>query len=204
MRDHQKRDIDDRDGVGGAQLAGHRGKVGPNRVVIVQGQVAYPHDVECDDEQPVERPRPHGQKREDRKQPGCQVAVCGEGGKGARQMSADDAGNHKDESEESEAVQGRDGALRFDPIHRFEARPDVGAKAEQPGDIAKDELHGEDVCRRHVDSHQRLVAIAWTMACDGGFARCVCSSTAAGGIGTVWYQRRSCYGTYQYQCKEFP
>src|ERR1700682_1582311 len=63
------------------------------------------------------------------------VDVGGEGGEAGRQIGADDARNDEDEPEEAEAVQGGDGALRFDPVHRLEPGPDVHAEAKQPRDI---------------------------------------------------------------------
>jgi hypothetical protein len=36
-------------------------------------------------------------------------------------MGANNTWNHEDEPEESEAMQGCDGALRFDSVHRFES-----------------------------------------------------------------------------------
>jgi hypothetical protein len=58
-------------------------------------------------------------------------------------------------SEESEAVQGRDGAVRPDPVHRLESRQNVDAEDEQPCHIAQHEMNLEDCFWRHVTSSFR-------------------------------------------------
>jgi hypothetical protein len=55
-------------------------------------------------------------------------------------MGADDTWKYEDEPEEPEAVKGSDGALRRDPVHRFEPRHDVSAETKQPHDITENEL----------------------------------------------------------------
>ena len=56
---------------------------------------------------------------------------------------ADDARKDEDESEETEAVQGRDGALCFDPVHRLELGPNVRTETKQPRNITQDEVYSE-------------------------------------------------------------
>src|SRR5689334_24248504 len=115
-------------------------KAQPDGVVIVADEVARPHDIEGDDENPKERTYPDRQKRQDGKQPGHEVTVSGEVAETSRQI----AGNaRKDEGqpEEAKAMQGRDSTLRFDPVHRLESWPDVATEAQQPHDIAQYELH---------------------------------------------------------------
>jgi hypothetical protein len=49
----------------------------------------------------------------------------------------------KHQPEEAKAVQGSDGALRFDPVYRLESWPDVHTEAEQPRDITQHEVHAK-------------------------------------------------------------
>ena len=79
---------------------------------------------------------PHREKRQNGQHPSCKVAVSGERCEASRQIGADDAGKDEDEPEEAEAVQGSNGALRFDPVHRLEPGPDVRTEAEKLRDIA--------------------------------------------------------------------
>src|SRR5260370_27341485 len=75
-------------------------------------------------------------------------------------MGADDARKDGDEPEEAETVQGGDGALRFDPVHRFEPGQDVHAEAKQPRDVTKNELCLKEGFRRHLASYRVLVDAA--------------------------------------------
>ena len=84
-------------------------------VVIVEDDVARSHKIEGDDEQPKERTHPHREKRQHGQDPGCKVAVSGEGGEASGQIGADDARKNKDEPEEAEAVHSSDDAMRFNP-----------------------------------------------------------------------------------------
>jgi hypothetical protein len=60
------------------------------------------------------------------------------------QVGADHARKDEDEPKEPEAVKGRDGAMRFDPVHRLESRQDVHAEAKQPGYVPENEMDLED------------------------------------------------------------
>ena len=68
--------------------------------------------------------------------PVAKSPVGGERGEAGGQIGADDAWKNEDQPEEAEAVQSRDGALRFKPVHRLEPGQDVHAEAKQPRDIA--------------------------------------------------------------------
>jgi hypothetical protein len=67
-------------------------------------------------------------------------------------MRADDAWKDEHEPEESEAVQGRDRAMGFDPVHRLESRQEIHSEAKQPDDVPESEMNLEDELRRHVAS----------------------------------------------------
>src|SRR5262249_54048829 len=110
----------------------------------------HPNDIEGHDEQREERTPPDGEQREESQDSGGQVTVRGEGREASGQIGADHARQDEDESEEAEAVQGRNGALRRDRVHRLELGPDVGGEHQQPGHIAQHEVDSEDGCRRHV------------------------------------------------------
>ena len=56
-------------------------------------------------------------------------------GETSGQVGADDARKNKDEPEEAKAVQSRDNAVCFEPVHRPEFGQDVHAEAEQTSDI---------------------------------------------------------------------
>ena len=71
-----------------------------------------------------------------------EVAVGGDRGEARRQI-ADDAWKDEDESEETEAVQGREGTLRFDVVHGFEPGPNVRTETKQPRNITQDEVNSE-------------------------------------------------------------
>ena len=60
---------------------------------------------------------------------------------------ADDARKDEDESEETEAVQGRDGTLCFDPVNRLESGPNVHTETKQPRNITQDEVYSEKCFR---------------------------------------------------------
>jgi len=75
VRDHQHGHVDDRDRVRGAQLPRQRRKANLGGVVIVEDEIDHPHEIERRDEQPKERTYPYREKRQDGKQPGCQVPV---------------------------------------------------------------------------------------------------------------------------------
>src|SRR5262249_48723893 len=63
---------------------------------------------------------------------------------------ADDAWEDEDEPEETEAVQSGDSALCFDAVHRPEPWPDVCTEAQQPSEVAKNEMYLEESFGRHV------------------------------------------------------
>ena len=65
VRDYQHGDVDDRDGVGGSQLPRDRGKADLNGVIVVDEQVSYPREIECDDGKPKEGAYPYCEKRQD-------------------------------------------------------------------------------------------------------------------------------------------
>ncbi|MGA9978976.1 MAG: hypothetical protein WBQ08_10115 [Candidatus Sulfotelmatobacter sp.] len=118
MRDHQHGHVDDRDRVCGAQLPRQCRKADLDGVVIVGDKVDHSHNIKGHDKQPKERTYSHREKREDGEHSGCQVPVGGERGEaGGGQIRADYAWKDKDEPEEAEAVQGSDGAMRFDLTH---------------------------------------------------------------------------------------
>src|SRR4051812_27656339 len=50
-------------------------------------------------------------------------------------MRADYTWKDEDEPKEPEAVERRDGAMGFDPIHRLQLRKDVHAEAQRPCDL---------------------------------------------------------------------
>ena len=89
-------------------------------MVIVEDDVGCTDDIEGDDEQPKERTYPYRKKRQDGEHSSCEVAVGGERGETSGQIGTDDAWKDKDEPEEAKTVQGRDDAVRFDPVHRLE------------------------------------------------------------------------------------
>src|SRR5262249_61753671 len=84
----------------------------------------------------------HRENAQHGQQPGGEVAVGGERSEARRQI-ADDARKDEDESEETEAVQGRDGTLRFDVVHRLELGPNVSTETKQPRNITQDEEYSE-------------------------------------------------------------
>jgi hypothetical protein len=129
VRNHQRGHVNDRDHVRTAQLPRYRRKAGLDGVVVVEDEVDSSHEIEGDDQQPKERTCVYRQDRQESQQPGCQVAVCGEGGEGSGQIRADHARKDKDEPEEAEAVQSSDSALRFNPVHRLEPGKNVHAEA---------------------------------------------------------------------------
>ena len=102
--DHQNRNIEYWDHIGGAQLPHYRRKSALDGVVIVKDEVDCPNEIESDDEQPEERTNSYGEKRQDGQHSGCEVAVGGECGKAGRQIGSDDTGKDKDKPEEAEAV----------------------------------------------------------------------------------------------------
>src|SRR5215469_10904389 len=74
-------------------------------------------EIEGDDEQPKDRTYPHSEKCQDGEKPRREIAIGGERGEALWQI-ADDTRKDEDESEETEAVQGRDRTLCFDSVHR--------------------------------------------------------------------------------------
>ena len=115
--DHQHRHEDNRNRVGRAQLPRRCRYADPGSVVIVENEIDHPHEIKDDYEQPKDRTYPYREKRQDREHTGCQVPVGRECGKARGQIGPDDAWNDKHESEEVEAVQSSDGALRCDPSY---------------------------------------------------------------------------------------
>jgi hypothetical protein len=105
-------------------------------MVIVNDKVNRPHKIKGEDERPKECTYPHGEKREDGQQPGCEVSVSRGSGKTSGQIRTDDTRKEKDKSEKTKAVQSSNRAVRFNPVHPFQSRQDVNAKAKQPRDIA--------------------------------------------------------------------
>src|SRR5207248_3202043 len=89
------------------------------------------------------------EERQKGEQPGREVAIGGEGGEARGQVGADDAREYEDKPKETEAVQSRDGAVRFDPVHRLKPGQDVRAEAKQPRDVTEDEMCLEEEFRRH-------------------------------------------------------
>src|SRR5262249_27256133 len=110
-----------------------------------------PNQIERDDEKPEQRTYSHREERKHSQDRGCQVPIRGERGEASGQ-AADNAWKDKHQPEEAKAVQGCDGALRSDQVHRLEPRQDVRAEAKQPRDITKNELQIEDGLRRHLTS----------------------------------------------------
>src|SRR5258708_22974 len=133
--DNEQRYVDERDRVGGAKLPRQRRKPDLVAVIIVDDDVDCSHKIEGDNQRPKDRTYPHREKRQHGQQSGCEVTVGGECGESGGQIGADDARNDEDESEEAEAVQSGDGALRFDPVHCLEPRPDISAKPNQPPNV---------------------------------------------------------------------
>jgi len=85
--------------------------------------------------------------------PGGKVPVGGERGEARGQILADDGWQDKDKSEEAEAVECRDGAMRFDLVHRFEFGQEVGAEAKQPPNMTQNEMQSEDGFWQHLGLH---------------------------------------------------
>jgi hypothetical protein len=149
VRDHQERHIDDRDPVQGAELTCDGGNIEPDGVVVIREEVDDAHDIERDDKCPEQRTCPHREKRQHGQESRREVAIGGDDGEILRQI-ADDSRKDEDEPEEAKAVQRGDGALRLNAVHRPEPRPYVGAKTQQPGGIAEDEMDAEQRFLRHV------------------------------------------------------
>src|SRR5215471_19383535 len=124
-------------------------KVELGGVIIVDDEVDYPHDIEGDNEQPEERTYPHGEKRHHSQKASREVAVGSECGE-TRGKIADDAWKDEDESEEPEAVESGNSALCFDVVHRPESWPDIYAEAQQPSEVAENEMYSEEGFWRHV------------------------------------------------------
>ena len=112
-------------------------------MVVINNDVSRSHEIERDYESPKKRTDPHGEKRQDGQDSGCKVSVGGKHCEAGGQIGAYDALKDKYQAEEAEAVQSCDGPLRFQPVHRFELGPEVGAKAKQPRDIAQDEMNSK-------------------------------------------------------------
>src|SRR5689334_21062537 len=128
-------------------------------MVIVDKNVGCAGDVERDDEQPEQRTYPDRCQRQHGQYAGGEVAIGGKAREADRQIGPDRAGHDEHQSEYPEAVQGRDRAMRFDPIHRLEPRQDVDAEAKQPGDITEYELGSEHGFDGHLDL---LLKCWWT------------------------------------------
>ena len=77
VRNHRDRHVDDRDGEGGSQLPRHRGKADLNGVVVVDEQVSYSCEIECDGEKRKARTCPYCEKRQDGHRSGCKVPIGG-------------------------------------------------------------------------------------------------------------------------------
>src|SRR5215467_6195396 len=146
VRNHQQRDVNDRDHVGGTQLSCQGWKAELGGVIIVDDEVGRAHEVEGDNEQPKDRTYPHSEKCQDGEKPRREIAIGGERGEAFWQI-ADDAREDEDESEETEAVQGRDRTLCFDSVHRLEPGPDVRTETKQPRNITQDEVYSEKCFR---------------------------------------------------------
>jgi len=144
VSDHEHGHVDDRYEVCNAELAGYCRDASPDRMVIIEDEIDHSHQIEGRDEQPKEWTYPYGKKRQDSEYAGRQVPVGGECGEADRQIRTCNAGQYKDQPEKAETVQGSNGALGFDLIHRPKPWEKVRAKAKQPRDITKNEMDVED------------------------------------------------------------
>lgn len=78
MGDHQDRHIEDRDPISRGQFACVLGKLQQRRVDVVGYEVCDADDIEGDNEEPEEGTHPEGQKREQGKQAGGEIAISGD------------------------------------------------------------------------------------------------------------------------------
>ena len=85
VRDHQQRHVDDRDRVGSAQFARRCRQARLDGARIVRHDVDEAHRVERRGEPPEQARNPEGEQRQQREDPGCEIAVGGERGEAGRQ-----------------------------------------------------------------------------------------------------------------------
>jgi hypothetical protein len=125
-----------------------------------RGDAGCSYKIECNDESPKHRTYPYREKGQHGQDPGCKVAVGGEAG---GQVGADDAWKDKDESEEAEAVQSSDHALRFKPAHLSEPGQNIHVEAKQARDITQNEMDQENDLLWHLApcTHRIMSIIRW-------------------------------------------
>src|SRR5579863_10711939 len=143
--DHQQGHIDDRNRIGSAELPWHHIKASLNRVVIVDGDVGCPHEIQGDNEGPKQRADPCGEKGQNGQHPSCEITVGSERCEASRHTRANDSRKDKDEPEESKAVQRSDGTLGFESVHRLEPGPKVDAETKQPCDVTQNKLNSKEI-----------------------------------------------------------
>src|SRR6185369_5475891 len=121
----------------------------------IYDNVGRPDHVERDEEKAKERAQSEREQRKDSEQARREIPVGGKRPEAIRQARPDHSWKDEDKPKEAKAVQRRDCPLRIVRIHPLEPRPDVSAKAEQPRNIAKNQMGIEDHCWRHVSLRGR-------------------------------------------------